>query len=206
MRRYEKKWLIGATLGALASLLIVPPIFHLVRTAYRDRTVIERLPAGYADDVSRLNKTQIEKIWDIPSDPQQGEEELRELLLRAQASHLHVSVAGARHSMGGQTIYPGGTMTHSSTMPPRICSPLLCFSVSHVLRPEMPKLQNMKRELVDAVLDAGGRYYLPYRLHPTTAQFHRAYLQAERFFALRRRYDPGELFQNEFYQKYASIP
>jgi hypothetical protein len=57
MRRYEKKRLIGDTLGALASLLIVPPIFHLVRTAYRDRTVIEKLPAGYADDVSRLNKT-----------------------------------------------------------------------------------------------------------------------------------------------------
>ena len=68
------------------------------------------------------------------------------------------------------------------------------------------EMQNTTQELVNAVLDAGGRYYLPYRLHPTTAQFHRAYLQAERFFALRRRYDPGELFQNEFYQKYASIP
>jgi FAD/FMN-containing dehydrogenase len=44
----------------------------------------------------------------MPSDPAKGEEQLRQLLLRAQASHLHVSIAGARHSMGGQTIYPGG--------------------------------------------------------------------------------------------------
>src|SRR5439155_15721863 len=90
------------------SLVLVPPIVHLVKTAYRDRSVVERLPAGYTDDVSRLNKTQIAEIWDMPSDPQKGEDELRQLLRRAQASHLHVSISGARHSMGGQTIYPGG--------------------------------------------------------------------------------------------------
>ena len=33
------------------------------------------------------------------------------------------------------------------------------------------EMQTMTRELVDAVLEAGGRYYLPYRLHPTAAQF-----------------------------------
>jgi len=87
---------------------LVPPIYVLVRTAYRDRTVVEKLPAGYADDVSRLNKTQVAEVWDIPGDPQKGEDQLRELLLKAQASHLQVSNAGARHSMGGQTIYPGG--------------------------------------------------------------------------------------------------
>ena len=60
------------------------------------------------DDVSRLDKTQIAEIWDMPSDPQKAEDQLRQLLHRAQASHVHVSIAGARHSMGGQTIYPGG--------------------------------------------------------------------------------------------------
>ncbi len=72
------------------------------------RNAIKKLPAGYADDISRLNKTQIAETWDISSDPLRGEDQLRELLLRAQASHLHVSIAGARYSMGGQTIYPGG--------------------------------------------------------------------------------------------------
>ena len=65
-------------------------------------------------------------------------------------------------------------------------------------------MQTMTRELVDAVLEADGRYYLPYRLHPTAAQFRRAYPQADAFFNLKRRYDPQELFQNEFYQKYGS--
>jgi FAD/FMN-containing dehydrogenase len=65
-------------------------------------------------------------------------------------------------------------------------------------------MQTMTQELVDAVLEADGRYYLPYRLHPTVAQFHRAYPQADEFFNLKRRYDPQELFQNEFYRKYGS--
>src|ERR1039457_3024753 len=108
MRRRGQKWLLVLAVISVALLVIVPPIFHLVRTAYRDRTVVEKLPAGYTDDVSRLEKTQIAEIWDIPSAPQKGEDGLRELLHRAQVSHLHVSIAGARHSMGGQTIYPGG--------------------------------------------------------------------------------------------------
>jgi FAD/FMN-containing dehydrogenase len=64
------------------------------------------------------------------------------------------------------------------------------------------EMQAMTRELVDAALQAGGRYYLPYRLHPTVAQFRRAYPQSDEFFNLKRRYDPDELFQNEFYRKY----
>jgi hypothetical protein len=64
------------------------------------------------------------------------------------------------------------------------------------------EMQTMTRELVDAVLEAGGRYYLPYRLHPTAAQFRRAYPQADEFFNLKRNYDRQELFQNEFYRKY----
>jgi hypothetical protein len=39
-------------------------------------------------------------------------------------------------------------------------------------------------------------------LHATREQFRRAYPQAAQFFALKRRYDPDELFQNQFYLKY----
>jgi len=66
------------------------------------------------------------------------------------------------------------------------------------------QMQEMTRELVDATLEAGGRYYLPYRLHATTAQFRRAYPQAAEFFSLKRQYDPHELFQNQFYLKYGT--
>jgi FAD/FMN-containing dehydrogenase len=110
MSRLTKVRLLVLTAATIALLALLPPIFHLLRTAYRDKNALQKLPAGYADDVSRLNKTQIAETWDIPPDPSRGEEQLRELLLRAQSSHLHVSIAGARHSMGGQTIYPGGIL------------------------------------------------------------------------------------------------
>jgi hypothetical protein len=47
-------------------------------------------------------------------------------------------------------------------------------------------------------------YYLPYRLHASVQQFHRAYPQAARFFELKRLHDPEETFQNLFYRTYAT--
>ncbi len=64
------------------------------------------------------------------------------------------------------------------------------------------EMQRMTEELIDAVLQREGRYYLPYRLHATKEQFHRAYPQAKQFFAVKRQYDPDELFTNAFYLKY----
>lgn len=65
-------------------------------------------------------------------------------------------------------------------------------------------MQVVTQELVDAALVCGGRYYLPYRLAATAQQFAQAFPQAQEFFSLKRHYDPGELFQNEMYVKYAS--
>jgi FAD/FMN-containing dehydrogenase len=67
---------------------------------------------------------------------------------------------------------------------------------------EDAKMQAMTQELIEAALAVGGRYYLPYRLHATPEQFNRAYPQAQQFFQLKRKYDPNELFQNQFYLKY----
>lgn len=108
VRRRRKIWLFVFLAGAILLIAIGRPILHVVRTAYFDRNKVEKLPVGYTDDVSRLNRTPIAEAWDIPSGLQDAEPRLRELLKRAQASGLHVSIAGARHSMGGQTIYPEG--------------------------------------------------------------------------------------------------
>lgn len=67
------------------------------------------------------------------------------------------------------------------------------------------KMAAMTRDLIDAALELGGRYYLPYRLHATREQFRRAYPMAAEFFALKRKYDPQELFQNRFYLKYGKV-
>lgn len=64
------------------------------------------------------------------------------------------------------------------------------------------RMETLTRELIDAALRVGGRYYLPYRLHATPEQFARAYPMGREFFELKRKYDPQELFQNEFYLRY----
>jgi FAD/FMN-containing dehydrogenase len=64
-------------------------------------------------------------------------------------------------------------------------------------------MQKTTRGLIDAALSVGGRYYLPYRLHASMEQFKQAYPQSGAFFAPKRKYDPHETFDNEFYLKYA---
>jgi FAD/FMN-containing dehydrogenase len=61
-----------------------------------------------ADDMSRMSATAIYQIWNIPGNESDAQTTLRGLLQQARADRLHVSIAGARHSMGGQTIVPDG--------------------------------------------------------------------------------------------------
>jgi FAD/FMN-containing dehydrogenase len=58
------------------------------------------------------------------------------------------------------------------------------------------------RELIDAALENGGRYYLPYRLDATREQFRRAYPEADAFAALKRRVDPERRFRNLLWDAY----
>src|SRR6266568_4017141 len=98
LHRAKTVWLALAV-GIIVLIAVGRPILHLFRASHRDVSVIEKLPSGYADDISRMNKTQVAEIWDIPANSREAEERLRQLLQRAQASGLHVSIAGARHSM-----------------------------------------------------------------------------------------------------------
>lgn len=63
-------------------------------------------------------------------------------------------------------------------------------------------MQALTQELIQAALDLGGTYYLPYRLHASMAQFQRAYPQAKVFFKRKRHYDPQDVFRNQWYLKY----
>lgn len=65
------------------------------------------------------------------------------------------------------------------------------------------KMQTMTLELIDEALALGGTYYLPYRLHATDQQIKRSYPMVENFFALKKKHDPNELFQNQFYLSYS---
>src|SRR6185295_17040235 len=63
-------------------------------------------------------------------------------------------------------------------------------------------MRAMTERLIDAALDAGGSFYLPYRLHARRDQIARAYPRVEEVVARKRHYDPGLLFRNTLWHRY----
>jgi FAD/FMN-containing dehydrogenase len=61
----------------------------------------------------------------------------------------------------------------------------------------------LTRAMVDATAKQGGTFYLPYQLDYRSDQLRRAYPGVDAFFELKRKYDPSQLFTNEFYATYA---
>nr|WP_246275591.1 FAD-dependent oxidoreductase [Brasilonema bromeliae] len=59
------------------------------------------------DDASRLNSTPV-LVREVPDNPKKAVQVLQELLKVARSTGKKVALAGARHSMGGHTIYADG--------------------------------------------------------------------------------------------------
>ncbi len=108
--RKRRRWIwLAAGAGLLIGALVLgPPAAHLVGTWWTDPDELEALPAGFVDDASRMNATRVAEIWNVPPETEAAERQLAQLLRRARANGIPVSIAGARHSMGGHTIYPDG--------------------------------------------------------------------------------------------------
>ena len=60
------------------------------------------------DDASRLNRTEVMEVRAVPENSDVAEKELQSILAQASMDSVKVSIAGARHTMGGHTIAPGG--------------------------------------------------------------------------------------------------
>jgi FAD/FMN-containing dehydrogenase len=61
------------------------------------------------------------------------------------------------------------------------------------------------RDLIDLGTKRGGRYYLTYHRHARRDQVEACYPQLPDFFTLKRKYDPGERFQSEWYRYYKQM-
>jgi len=81
---------------------------HLARTALADRPSHVQPAEGTTDDASRLNETRVREIVDVAADDEEAIALIRAALQRARDGGVKVSIAGFRHSMGGQTIAPDG--------------------------------------------------------------------------------------------------
>ena len=58
------------------------------------------------------------------------------------------------------------------------------------------------RELIDLAIRHGGSYYLTYHRWARQDQVEQCYPQMREFLRAKRRYDPDEIFQSEWYRHY----
>ncbi|MCY4128671.1 MAG: FAD-binding oxidoreductase [Gammaproteobacteria bacterium] len=113
------------------------------------------------------------------------------VLRRNEVNALNVSI---RHSPPDQT----SLMTWAPT---EVFSFVLYYKQRNTQRARR-EAELWTRELIDAALDNDGRYYLPYRLHATDAQFEHAYPEVREFIKLKKKVDPKGKFQNLLWEKY----
>jgi FAD/FMN-containing dehydrogenase len=106
VRRYLR--LALAFVLMMSVIFMATPNYLWVAAWLNDRPVADELPAGHVDDASRRNQTRVAEVWSMPDDPVAAEAQLQSLFRRARAQRARVAIAGARHSMGGHTIYPDG--------------------------------------------------------------------------------------------------
>ena len=108
MPKPHKRIFAALAVVVVAAVLLTFPLRREFRKTHQPNSSGAAATTPLADDVSRLNATAIHEIWEIPSDEAAAQSALRELLKKADKAGIHISIAGARHSMGGQTIAPGG--------------------------------------------------------------------------------------------------
>lgn len=76
---------------------------------------------------------------------------------------------------------------------------------SHNIQESEEELKKASQEMTDSVIKLGGTYYLPYRPYQTKEQIKKSYPQISKFFELKKKYDPEEVFNNKFYSFYKDI-
>lgn len=100
-------WIFGI-LTIIAFLSI--PIFHVLKTKWNENKVSNEIPKGFTNDASQLNLTKVDTIIQVSNEKKDIEIQLKNVLKYAKENNLKISIAGAKHSMGGHTIYPNGVV------------------------------------------------------------------------------------------------
>ena len=89
-------------------IFISIPIFHLVKTYLNEDNKKTPIPKGFTNDASELSQTKVDSIINVPSSKIEIVKQIQEILKYSKLKKIPISIAGAKHSMGGHTMYPNG--------------------------------------------------------------------------------------------------
>jgi FAD/FMN-containing dehydrogenase len=175
---------------ALRQFVIDPVVFRGERVEWRNYEasydVKELEPASRAQSTYVLQEffVPVEKLEDfVPR--------MAEILNRRRANVINVSIRHARQD-------PGTLLAWARS---EVFAFVLYYKQG-VTPADRKAVGVWTRELVQAAIDSGGAYYLPYQIHPTDRQFHAAYPRANEFFALKKKLDPTNKFRNRLWDAY----
>lgn len=82
---------------------------------------------------------------------------------------------------------------------------LVLYLNQRINKKALENMQELTQELINFTIKLNGTFFLPYQLHFTKEQLHKAYPKIDQFFELKKKHDPTMLFMNQFYNKYTYI-
>lgn len=96
-----------ALVVAVVLVVVGPPVVFLTTVWWHDKSEALPTPLAGWGDASRLTASQPKEVVTIASEPAAAEKQIAALIQRAASEGRRISIAGARHSMGGHTLSPG---------------------------------------------------------------------------------------------------
>lgn len=185
-------WSFSETpLGRWRREFLIEPLLYLGR-----RVHWRNYEAGYdvaeIEPRSRKDQTYVLLEYFVPVDRfEEFSRQMSEIFLRHRVNVLNISV---RHAVADPGTYLAWAREE-----------VFAFVVYYKQRTdalERNRVAVWTRELVEVAISCGGSYYLPYQPHATFDQFHRAYPNAEKLFALKAKLDPEFRFHNVIWDTY----
>ena len=185
-------WAITETpLGKFRREYLYDPLLHLGKKVHW-----RNYEAGYdvaeLEPVGRTRRTYVLQEYFVPADAVGAfAESMGAILAKHRVNVVNISV---RHALGdNQTVM---AWARGETFA------FVLYYKQRTRESAKARVAVWTRELIDAVLAVGGTYYLPYQLHATEEQFHRAYPHAREMFALKSELDPRYRLRGALWDRY----
>ena len=106
MKKKHIFYLVAIVLTAVIS----SPFIFLSKTYLKEDNINRRIPQGFTNYASQLSLTKIDSIFDAPTSKTESINQLKYVFEYAKNKNIPISIAGAKHSMGGHTMYPNGVV------------------------------------------------------------------------------------------------
>ncbi|MCB9593011.1 MAG: FAD-binding protein [Sandaracinaceae bacterium] len=185
-------WAVSETpLGKWRRRYLIEPLFYLKKRVHW-RNYEAGYDVGELEPPSRVDRTYVLQEYFVPVAAFDAfVPKMAAIFQRHRVNMLNVSI---RHALPD----PGSMLAWAREE----CFAFVCYYKQRTRDNARDRVAVWTRELIDAVIEAGGTYYLPYQPHATAEQLRAAYPRIDELFALKRRLDPDYRLRGALWDRY----